>query len=115
MRDRAGKGEQRTVAAEKGQSVGQRDKGLLQDIVGFIGGAAERARNKAPDARAVAIEEFVRRIFVASLETRDQIGFRRLRRGVARSCAEFSARTSDTAFSVDKCAPTDTGLYQFGG
>ncbi len=80
MRDRAGKGEQRTVAAKKGQGVGQRDKGLLQDIFGFIGGTAERVRDKAPDARAVAIEEFVRCIFVANPETRYQIGFRGLRR-----------------------------------
>src|SRR5260370_35860049 len=80
MRDCAGKGEQRTVAAKKRQRVGQRDKGLLQDVVGFIGGAAERARDKTPDARTVAIEKLVRRIFVASPEPRYKIGFRLGRR-----------------------------------
>ena len=98
MRDRAGEGEQRAVAAKKRQRVGQCDEGLLQHVVGVGGCGAERTRDEAADARGVAIEEFVRRIFVAGLEAGDEIALRQSAAVRRRSRAKFSARTH---FSVD--------------
>ena len=80
MRNRARKREQRAVTAKERQRIGERDERLLQDVVGLVGRGAERVRDEPADARSVAIEEFVRRVFVASLEPCDQIGFRSLRR-----------------------------------
>jgi len=80
MRDRARKGEQGTVAAKKRQRVGQRDEGLLQDVVGLVARGAERIRDEPTDARGVPIEKLVRRGLVASLEPCDEISLGSLRR-----------------------------------
>src|SRR5260221_6794029 len=57
MRDRARKRKQRAVAAKERQCVGERDKGLLQDVVGLVGYIAERIRDETANARRIAIEE----------------------------------------------------------
>ena len=45
MRNRARKGEQRAVTAKERQRVGERDEGLLQDVVGLVG-RAHRANSR---------------------------------------------------------------------
>src|ERR1700722_1234290 len=68
MRNRAREREQRAVTAKERQGIGERDEGLLQDVVGLVGRGAERIRDEAADTSGVAIEKLVCRGLIARLK-----------------------------------------------